>query len=244
MQRELIIGDLHGGLRALTQVMERANVTTDDTLIFLGDYVDGWSDAAQLIDHLVKLDDTHNCIFIKGNHDTWCHQWLLSGLRDESWLAHGGLATIESYSNYSEAEKKEHLIFFDKLEYFKTDDAGRLFIHAGFTSLHGPQYQADREQCTKDRTLWELAMATDINLPTNSYRYPRRLKLYKEIYIGHTPTINFDEDKPMNGANVWNVDTGAAFTGPLSIIDAGSKAFWQSDPVHQLYPGEKGRNKK
>ena len=34
MNRTLVIGDIHGGLRALHQIMERAKVTTNDTLIF------------------------------------------------------------------------------------------------------------------------------------------------------------------------------------------------------------------
>jgi serine/threonine protein phosphatase 1 len=38
--RTLVIGDIHGGLRALHQIIER-HVTPQDTLIFLGDYVDG-----------------------------------------------------------------------------------------------------------------------------------------------------------------------------------------------------------
>ena len=38
--RTLVIGDIHGGLKALEQVLERANVTPEDKLIFLGDYVD------------------------------------------------------------------------------------------------------------------------------------------------------------------------------------------------------------
>jgi hypothetical protein len=33
--RTLVIGDIHGGLRALHQILERAKVTTKDTLIFL-----------------------------------------------------------------------------------------------------------------------------------------------------------------------------------------------------------------
>ena len=40
MTRTLVIGDIHGGLRALHQIMERAKVTANDKLIFLGDYVD------------------------------------------------------------------------------------------------------------------------------------------------------------------------------------------------------------
>jgi serine/threonine protein phosphatase 1 len=47
----------------------------------------------------------------------------------------------------------------------------------------------------------------------------------------------------MHGANVWNADTGAAFTGRLSMLDIDTKAFWQSDPLPALYPGEVGRNK-
>jgi serine/threonine protein phosphatase 1 len=47
----------------------------------------------------------------------------------------------------------------------------------------------------------------------------------------------------MHAANVWNVDTGAAFTGPLSAIDVDTKAVFQSDILKVLYPHETGRNK-
>jgi serine/threonine protein phosphatase 1 len=46
----------------------------------------------------------------------------------------------------------------------------------------------------------------------------------------------------VNCANIWNVDTGAAFKGPLTIMDIDSKEFWQSEPLPHLYPNEKGRN--
>jgi serine/threonine protein phosphatase 1 len=39
--RTLVIGDIHGGLRALHQIIERAKVTKVINSIFLGDYVDG-----------------------------------------------------------------------------------------------------------------------------------------------------------------------------------------------------------
>ena len=55
MMRTLVIGDIHGGLKALHQVVERANITKDDHLIFLGDYVDGWSESAQVLQYLIKL---------------------------------------------------------------------------------------------------------------------------------------------------------------------------------------------
>ena len=66
--KTFVIGDIHGGLKAIPQILEKANVTIKDTLIFLGDYVDGWSESAQVIDFLIKLESTYKCIFIKGNH--------------------------------------------------------------------------------------------------------------------------------------------------------------------------------
>jgi serine/threonine protein phosphatase 1 len=47
---------------------------------------------------------------------------------------------------------------------------------------------------------------------------------------------------PVQKANIWNIDTGAAFKGPLTIMDADTKEYWQSDPVFELYPEENGRN--
>ena len=88
-----------------------------------------------------------------------------------------------------------------------------------------------------------MALIMDKRIKKDSKLYPKRLLLYNEIYIGHTPTLYYDVDVPMQGCNVWNVDTGAAFHGRLSAMDIDTKEFWQSDVVQELYPAEKGRNK-
>lgn len=76
MVRTLAIGDIHGGFKALIQVLEKAGVTEKDTLIFLGDYVNGWSGSSRVIQFLIELSGRQECIFIKGNHDAWCEDWL------------------------------------------------------------------------------------------------------------------------------------------------------------------------
>jgi len=70
-KRTFVIGDIHGGLKALLQVLNKLEVKEEDSLIFVGDYVDGWSEAAQVIQFLIELSEKVNCIFIKGNHDVW-----------------------------------------------------------------------------------------------------------------------------------------------------------------------------
>jgi len=243
MKRTLAIGDIHGGLKALHQVFEKAGVTNADLLIFLGDYVDGWSESAAVIDYLIELKTSNDCVFIKGNHDVWCEDWLRNGSTDNIWLFNGGNQTIASYATAGKAKKLQHLNFLEQMPYFHIDEKNRLFIHAGFTSMHGPQNEFHNSNFSWDRTLWETALAMDKRIKKDSTLFPKRLALFSEIYIGHTPTIYYDEAVPMQGSNVWNLDTGAAFKGKLSIMDIDTKQYWQSEPVHSLYPGETGRNK-
>ena len=240
--RTLVIGDIHGGLRALEQVMDLASVTQNDHLIFLGDYVDGWSEAVETVNFLIELQGSHNCVYLRGNHDQLCEDWLLTEKDNPLWLKHGGQATIESYAETDLRTRKIHLDFFAKLQDYRLDDQNRLFLHAGFTNMHGVDYEYFSKNFYWDRTLWELALALNPEILPDHSLYPKRLTHYKEIYIGHTPVTRIGKTYPHQAANVWNIDTGAAFKGPLSIIDANTKEVWQSDPVHTLYPGEKGRN--
>ncbi len=243
--RKLVIGDIHGGLQALLQVLEKAAVTPQDTLIFLGDYVDGWSESPQLIDFLIQLDQQQTCIFIRGNHDQLFLDWLQGNhdvIDEENWFKHGGQATVLSYENCSEALKKSHISFLESLHNYHVDDQNRLFVHAGFTNMHGVTQEYFPKLLYWDRTLWETALSLDQNITSDALHYPKRFQMYHEIYIGHTPVTRINLTTPLQKANVWNIDTGAAFKGPLTIMDVDSKLFWQSDPLPSLYPTELGRN--
>lgn len=245
MSRTLVIGDIHGGLRALHQIIERAKVIHGDTLIFLGDYVDGWSQSPQVIDFLIDLNQKQHCIFIRGNHDELLLDWLKGNTKEidePMWFKHGGEATVDAYSSISDAKKKAHIEFLESLQNYYLDAQNRLFVHAGFTNMNGVKYEYFPKLFYWDRTLWETALALNENLDSNSFFYPRRLKLYSEIYIGHTPVTRIGEVVPIRKACIWNVDTGAAFFGPLTILDVDTKQFWQSEPLPHLYPTEKGRN--
>jgi len=242
-RRTLVIGDIHSGLRALEQVLTRAAVTPEDKLIFLGDYVDGWSTAVETISFLLELQKTHNCTFIRGNHDELCYEWLTTSDENTIWLQHGGAATRASYQKSNKTTIKKHMVFYKNLKNYYLDVEGRLFLHAGFTNLKGVAYEYFTKTFYWDRTLWELALSLNPNLVESDIKYPKRLTHYKEIYIGHTPiSKKLSNVMPMKAANVWNVDTGAAFKGPLSILDVNTKEIWQSDPVHIFYPNELGRN--
>lgn len=242
MPRTFVIGDIHGGLRALLQALNRAQVTTSDTLIFLGDYVDGWSESPQVLDFLIDLNQKQNCIFMKGNHDALLLDWLDSSKDNQMWYQHGGEATVNAYKNISRIDKQKHIDFLKTLRNYYLDAQNRLFVHAGFTNMNGVGYEFFPKQFYWERTLWEMVVCLDDRISKKSDYYPKRLLLYNEIYIGHTPVTKLGETTPMQKANVWNVDTGAAFKGCLSILDVDSKQFWQSDSLPSLYANEIGRN--
>lgn len=240
--RTLVIGDIHGGLRALHQVIERAKVTPEDTLIFLGDYVDGWSQSPQVINYLIELKSTNNCVFIRGNHDELLLHWLKDNKDNELWYQHGGEATVLAYENVDKTIIQLHINFLISLDDYYLDEKNRLFVHAGFTNMNGIKYEYFPKLFYWDRTLWETALSLDPSIKPNDLLYPKRLTLYDEIYIGHTPVTRINQTVPVQKACVWNVDTGAAFKGPLTILDVDTKEYWQSEPLCNLYFDEKGRN--
>lgn len=242
MSRTLVIGDIHGALKALKEILGKAKVTADDQLIFLGDYVDAWSDSANTLDFLIELKADYNCIFLKGNHDDLLLKWFYTQKVNEKWLMHGGKTTLEAYENIDKSHQNLHKAFIEKMQTYYIDKANRLYVHAGFANLHGPEYEFHENTVYWDRTLWEVALATDDNISKKDARYPNRLKLFKEIYIGHTPVSRYGQFIPMQVQNVINLDTAAAFKGPLTILDVDTKDYWQSTPVHKLYPLERGRN--
>lgn len=237
-----VIGDIHSGLKALQQLLEKVRPSAKDHLIFLGDYVDSWSEAFETVEFLIALGKRFHCTFLRGNHDELCRNWMLTGEENPQWLAHGGRATRGSYLGRAKSDWNSHLDFFASLKNYHLDVKNRLFLHAGFTNLKGIAHEYFEKSFYWDRTLWELANALDPTLELGMEGFPQRLTHYKEIFIGHTPLSKVGTALPKKSANVWNLDTGAAFKGPLTLMDIDTKEFWQSDPVHMFYPDEKGRN--
>lgn len=242
MNKTFVIGDIHGGFKALIEVLDKAKVSSQDTLIFLGDYVDGWSQSPEVLDYLIDLKENNDCVFIKGNHDDLLLKFLKTNTYNEEWVKHGGNATIQAYKKVRLETIEKHIAFLESLNDYYIDNENRLFVHAGFTNLKGVEFEYFKPLFYWDRTLWETALSLNPNLSKEDDFYPNRLKLYKEIFIGHTPVTKIGTTIPVNKACIWNVDTGAAFFGPLTIMDIETKEFWQSNPLHLLYADENGRN--
>lgn len=243
MKRTFVIGDIHGALKALKQILSIINPAQDDTLIFLGDYVDGWPESAQVVDCLLELRKRCDCIFLKGNHDHQCEQWLKGEEDSLEWSSNKGISTVQSYGQLNELLKTEHIQFFSGLLLYHIDQINRLFVHAGFKNNDGPKFESTTTNLITDRTLWELALTMDKRVKEHPSHFPKKLRLFSEIYIGHTPTLINDSFEPIRACNMINMDTGAGFHGKLSAMEIYTSEIIQSDVVKTLYPDHLGRIK-
>ena len=261
--RTLVIGDIHGGLRALEEVLVLCGYDKEyDKLIFLGDYVDGWSESAELVEFLLDIakQAVYEPVFLRGNHDEWCTVWMNTGFAKREWLTQGGASTFESYAKMFEGKiPSEHVAFFYKLVNYYIDDQNRGFVHGGFSSKLGLGNDFHESTYYWDRDLWQLALLSNGRIHEGGSPQSRRFEQHKEIYIGHTTTRmwgvkpkypeyndpnqakNGPITVPMNRCNIWNLDTGGGWGGKLTIMDIDTKEYWQSDFVKNLYPEEKGR---
>ena len=263
--RTLVFGDAHGGFKAFLQVLERCNFNNKiDKLIGLGDVADGWGQTAELVEYLIQLQKESNNrhIFLKGNHDAWCEEWLTYGVAKDIWVMQGGQATIDSYIRTGFLTSDEHRKFFKNLSLYYIDEQNRGFVHGGFISKNGLGHEVYESDYYWDRDLWNLALLQHNNYHDGSKEAlskARRFEKHKEVFIGHTTTGNWlvkphlpeyqysEQPKqgriitPMNRCNVWNLDTGGGYEGRLTIMDIDTKEFWQSDDLRTLYPNEKGR---
>lgn len=149
-----VIGDIHGRSDFLRELVElQLPVQPEDSVVFIGDYIDRGGDSRGVIDLLLDYRDRYRCIFLRGNHEDMFMQWL--GLDavghpvlPNEWLrSHGGDAALQSYGvstsglmsgfRLQRLRKKhdwlpaEHLDFLQSTLLIHRDDHA-CYVHAGF----------------------------------------------------------------------------------------------------------------
>lgn len=227
MAHTFVIGDIHGAYRALRQCLERSGFDHEkDLLIFLGDVVDGWPETRECIDELLKV---RNLVCLLGNHDQWALEWMQNGTSQNIWLQQGGKATVDSYRD---GVPSEHRQFLENAQLYYLN-ANRLFVHAGFDPKI-PLSEQGPDTFLWDRTLARTALyfhREDISV---------KLTGYDEVFVGHTPVT---ELRPVKACEVWLMDTGAGWSGVLSMMNLDTREIFTSDRVPLLYPGTAGRHR-
>lgn len=245
--RTFAIGDIHGELDQLLRLLRMLpTLTAQDSLVFVGDYLDRGPHSAQVIGCLRGLQQNSpaKVVCLRGNHeDAWLR--VLAQGWDEFVLPprNGCLATMRSYlgrpaptlgdlPDKGEAEQLFMGSFFpddvvswlSALPYFYEDEHA-IYVHAGLPEKDG-KFLHPSEVPDPIVMLW--------------LRTKRFFESYrgKPVVVGHTVTEDlpqelsqFTPDDPSDlfaGEAVFGIDTGCGNGGFLTALELPSKRVYES----------------
>ena len=220
--RTIAIGDLHGCRLQLAKLLDAIAPTADDTLVFLGDYVDRGPDSRGVIDKLIELKSQFRCVFLRGNHELMMSRSRTSTSEHRMWLQVGGAQTLGSYgktpgrSGTLDDVPEAHWKFFDDcFDYHETD--AHLFVHA--TVL------ADKPMVeqTEDSLFWDF------------FEEPIAHVSGKTMICGHSSQ---KEGTILDHGTAICIDTFAYGGGNLTALDVHSYDYWQADILGRVAPGQ------
>ncbi len=231
--RSYAIGDIHGHidllLRAHDLIAEDRRHTgdMDAPVIHLGDYVDRGPDCRAVVDHLLQGTQAgQNWVTLKGNHDRMFTRFLNDpmereeGLRpDLAWLHPrlGGAATLASYGVRNAADRPLAPVHAEAVEAVPQSHRDFLqsrptwlqrgevvYVHAGIR----PGIPMPRQVETD--LVWIRAGFLDD---------PRDHGFL--VVHGHTAL-----DVPTHYGNRLNIDSSAAYGGPLTAVVIEGRDVW------------------
>jgi serine/threonine protein phosphatase 1 len=198
----IAIGDVHGCPNSLDALLDRLAPTSDDLLVFVGDYIDRGPDSKGVIDRLLALREEQDCVFLRGNHEALMLDYLAGGEGSPAaeathalrlWQQNGGGATLHSYANGQTAQLPEaHISFVRETElYHERPDF--FFVHAGLDP--GRTIRENLESESERTFLWERG---HFEAPEPAWEKP--------VVCGHTP-----QREPIDRERLIAIDTGCVY---------------------------------
>ncbi|MCS7083033.1 MAG: serine/threonine protein phosphatase [Bacteroidetes bacterium] len=196
MNKYFVIGDVHGCLRTLKALLDRAQPEPDRVLVFLGDYIDRGPDPAGVLEFLADLERQRpDLVLLRGNHE----QLMLEYWQDGDpvlWGLNGAESTWRSYqARYGRLYFPEaHIdlvgrtrLYYDTAEYF--------FVHGGLRPERSIAWHLENP----DPELW-LWSREHLKVPHEA------LVWEKPVVFGHTPL-----PEPLLEERRIGLDTGCVY---------------------------------
>lgn len=201
--RTIAIGDLHGQYEKLIELMEKLKkegIDFDtDTMVFLGDFVDGGPDTNKLIEKLIAYKKQYShWHFLYGNHE----DLMLDALNPKHpvyddfylWWNQGGRQTADSYKRdlgFTELEQSlanpihiippDHLVFITDLETWYEDEK-YFFVHGGVHAYHTVDWA--KKNMSRYEMIWER------NFIPSNFPYKKKVIFGHTVHMTNNPKTN------------------------------------------------------
>jgi serine/threonine protein phosphatase 1 len=216
MAKTFVIGDIHGCHQALTELWRKISpVQADDTVVFLGDYIDRGPASRQVIDEILMIRKAlPRVITLMGNHEQMLLDYL-EGREGTPFLAVGGAETLASYGLAADGARPlvlpaAHERFFrELLPYWQNQEA--IYVHAGLMPALPLALQPKE---------WLLWARNEFSVSDYDFGKP--------VIYGHTPF-----PAPRLEPHRIGIDTGAVYGGHLTCLILPEMKFVQvTGPAH------------
>lgn len=209
MTRLIGISDIHGEFDKLCAVLDKISPQKEDTIVFMGDYIDRGKKSRQVVDKIIDMQNVCNCVYLIGSHEYAMLHAKLDDYYNYLFWNYGGDSTAVCYGGF-ENIMRIHGDFFNSLKpYYLTDKY--LFIHAGIR-VGVP---------LEDQDLTDMVYI-------RSEFYNKKHHLPQKVIFGHT---EFDEPQVQEDKICIDTGCGKYKHAPLTaiIIENGQESFVNSD---------------
>lgn len=213
--KAFVIGDIHGMFHSL-EVMLSHWRREDEQLIMVGDYIDRGPNADLVLRQVKELQDEHQAILLRGNHEQLLINYLKNPKKDwQLYQQNGGATTLSQLLNTTvediDASDPEEIAakvkeqeawlepFLNDLIYYTTF-GNNIIVHAG-VDLN----KKDWRHTSLHNFLWIR----------ESFHFGEN-HTGKNIIFGHTPVQTLhDTLDPWVRDNKWGIDGGNVYGGSL-----------------------------
>jgi serine/threonine protein phosphatase 1 len=224
-ERIIAIGDIHGCAKALATLLEAIQPSQQDTLVFLGDYIDRGPDSRGVLEQVVALGERCSVVPLLGNHEEMLLAALEGGQSEvRFWMKFGGDVALAPYGwkggpdvrpdDLLSLIPRRHVEFLKSCrDYFET--VQHIFVHA-YYEPHLPLHQQK----------WGgLRWAS---LPP----VPEQHRSGKVAVVGHTPQKN---GEVLDLEYLKCIDTFCHGGGWLTALEVeGGRRVWQANEAGEL----------
>lgn len=215
------IGDIHGCLKALQTIFNQKIIKEEDTIVFLGDYIDRGPNSKGVIDWLIKNKRKYNFEFILGNHEIMMQTSKNNKERLREWLYFGGAETLDSYKisddpKWVQKVDKSHWNFMDNCKHY-LEIGDYIFVHAGLEKGKKLKNQ------NKHNLFWK------------KYEIPEQYSTTKKVICGHTSRKN---GKIADFGHTVCIDTYAYGGMWLTCLNVETKEFIKTNNKGEVEIGK------
>ena len=84
--RNIIIGDVHGCLDELKELINKLELSSTDNLFFIGDLIDKGPDSVGVVKYVYELSKLYSTVLILGNHEEKFLRFLYNKVNNKKAL--------------------------------------------------------------------------------------------------------------------------------------------------------------